>query len=533
MSHRTNRSAVWTVAVLMACLVAMPMANIGLAQLGGGDLESLDIQKTKKQNKEKKGKKKRAASGMRPLSSLNLVAGMVGDPKAQFLAWQYHLRVLNLTWEDTGRYYGSCVGPNISDMTIQVRPKRESKKKDRGWAPLMPVIRFPNFSDITCDLPPEDFSLLVGNEKEGRELKKITLKEYLETPREYMTNPDSWKGSKDTLLAPRDSQVLVSAQACFLPIPESGKVEFNPYLFNYQSYKDNPAVLAILATREGTSMTVIDNNFDPGAAPGMFMGGWNWGQPLFFNAAGKNACLLGERKTDFEEKHGEAVKDMPSVSATGEEGLNMVLLIQVPLKQKPRPSGANPFMLGGGMGGFGGGFFGGGGAANADFDGVELESDVEEAVISHGKAEGPFTECNDLAIQRDPRFPVRVTVQFYKATSNGVVDEDDLQQIATEINRVYKDSKFVGSLVVDGSSERATEYKGKKVQPYWWWESFWQRYEADTGISRQEAVRQLRLKLGSGWYPKTRRQLRDAVENVKAEDQNNPTIGPFTGGGIF
>jgi len=27
---------------------------------------------------------------------------------------------------------------------------------------------------------------------------------------------------------------------------------------------------------------------------------------------------------------------MPSISATGEEGLNMVLLIQVPLKQKPR-----------------------------------------------------------------------------------------------------------------------------------------------------------------------------------------------------
>jgi hypothetical protein len=31
------------------------------------------------------------------------------------------LQILNLTWEDTARFKGSAVGPNISDMTIQVR----------------------------------------------------------------------------------------------------------------------------------------------------------------------------------------------------------------------------------------------------------------------------------------------------------------------------------------------------------------------------------------------------------------------------
>ena len=52
---------------------------------------------------------------------------------------------------------------------------------------------------------------------------------------------------------------MASAQACFLPIPNKGKADFNPVLFNYQSIPDDPAVLAILATREGTSVTVIDN----------------------------------------------------------------------------------------------------------------------------------------------------------------------------------------------------------------------------------------------------------------------------------
>jgi hypothetical protein len=50
-------------------------------------------------------------------------AQMVKDQKAQALASKHGLQILNLTWEDAGRFRGSAVGPNISDMTIQVRWK--------------------------------------------------------------------------------------------------------------------------------------------------------------------------------------------------------------------------------------------------------------------------------------------------------------------------------------------------------------------------------------------------------------------------
>ena len=50
-------------------------------------------------------------------------AGMVSDGEAQRLAQRYGLQVMNVTWEDTGRSKGSSVGPNISDMTIQVAQK--------------------------------------------------------------------------------------------------------------------------------------------------------------------------------------------------------------------------------------------------------------------------------------------------------------------------------------------------------------------------------------------------------------------------
>jgi hypothetical protein len=367
-------------------------------------------------------------------------AGMVGDPEARRLAQKHGLNVLNLTWEDTARFKNSSIGPNISDMTIQVQqldPRNEAISLTS-----MPVIRFPNFSDVSADVPLDKFLVLVGNEK-GERLRKITLREYLENFRDHLHDPKSWKGEKRSLLAGRDSHALVSAQACFLPIPKSGSAEFNPVLFNYQSYEGQPAVLAILATREGTSATIIDNARDA-HRQGMLRG-----QRIFFNQNGQRAALTGKRRSDALVE--ETRKPIPTESGVGsadEAGANMVLLIQVPLKNRPRPMRA--------MGGMAGGAL----PAPA---GAEMavrsrpKSDVEDAVVGHGKVQGTFTEVAGLAIERDERYPVRATVQFYKATSNGAVSERDLELIARNIDRVYKDADYVGSLVVEGYTGRPTE----------------------------------------------------------------------------
>ena len=115
------------------------------------------------------------------------------------------------------------------------------------------------------------------------------------------------------------------------------------------------------------------------------------------------------------------------------------------------------------------------------------KSNVETAVIGHGEVEGPFTEIDGLKIERDERFPIRVTVQFYKATSNGVVSSDDMEEIAAQIKRVYSQADYVGSLVVGGESDRPTEYDGSKVQPAGWWDGFWMRFEDNTGLDRYDA----------------------------------------------
>lgn len=402
---------------------------------------------------------------------INRTKAMIHDRETQQLATDKGLQIMDITWEDTGRYDNSSVGPNISDMTIQV--EHRDPRSGQSQLHLMPVIRYPNFSDHTADVSLQNFSVLTGNEK-GQDVESTPLVDVLENLRAYLSRPDSWAGQRNSLLAERDSHILVSAQAAFLPIPQAGDATFNPVLFNYQSYPDDPAVLTILATREGTSITIIDNQRDS------FDAGRTWGQRLFFNQDGDRASLTGKRISDFRAEQAETL-ELPPVEVTEAAGLNMVMLIQVPLKQK------EPF----------GNFSAQGdmmmeSAAPASANIQSRRSNVEAAVIGHGDVEGPFTEIDNLAIERDPNFPIRATIQFYKATDNGIVSEADLAEIDKQIQRIYDDADYVGSLVTDGRTGRPTEYEGNHKEPEDWWEEFWQHSENRQGMDREGALDLLR-----------------------------------------
>jgi hypothetical protein len=166
----------------------------------------------------------------------------------------------------------------------------------------------------------------------------------------------------------------------------------------------------------------------------------------------------------------------------------MVLLIQVPLKQKRPMRFAEEEPMALEM------------APTAAGKAADEASNVEAAVIGHGRVEGPFTEVDGLEIERDPDFPIRVTVQFYKATSNGVISKADVEAIANQIERVYEEADYVGSLVVDGPSGRPTEHDGPKVEPLDWWDTFWRRFERNTGLDQEDAYRLWR-RLGFKAWP--------------------------------
>jgi len=76
-----------------------------------------------------------------------------------------------------------------------------------------------------------------------------------------------------------------------------------------------------------------------------------------------------------------------------------------------------------------------------------------------GETQLRFDELNgNLDIIRDDRYPIRVTLQYYKSTSNGVVTKDILQAIKNQIDSSQQQADFVGSLVVDkDDKKRPTE----------------------------------------------------------------------------
>jgi hypothetical protein len=389
------------------------------------------------------------------------VATMVSDVGVAQGAQRRGLSVLNVMWEDTGRAQGSALGPNISDLTLQVR-----RRDERGGfiQSLMPVIRFPNFNDRTGDVAADKFFVRVGNEKIDGALRSVPLTDVLRDLKSFATLPSSIAGSGN-LLAPRDSHFLVSAQAVFLPIPKEGKAEFNPVLFNYQSAPGSPAVLSILITREGTSVSVIENRPDERTTQGM-------GQEIYFNNKGQKSAFTAERKSDVEARI--AAQGGPKTEADRSalaRGADVLFLVQVPLihAQRGRLGGSLPTSnsVGGGAG------FGvakkmkpSSASAAPMMDKDEEKSDVEQAVLGHGPNLGPFNEGHNLRLVRDPKFPVRITVQFYKATSNGVVSEADLDGIARSIGSVYEHADFVGSLVLpEGDPRRPTAWQ--KVPGEW------------------------------------------------------------------
>ena len=394
------------------------------------------------------------------------VANMVSDSDLTSRVRRRNLSLVNVTWEDTGRAQGSALGPNISDLTLQVRRRDPSGRFESS---IMPVIRPPNFTDRTGDVPSDRFFVRIGNEQ-GQNLRSIPLTDVLKNLKGFASKPDSILGDGNVFAA-RDTHFLVSAQAVFLPIPKSGKAQFNPVLFNYQSAPGSPAVLTILVTRQGTSMQVIENKSEDATAAG-------WGQELYFDNKGQRAAFTAERKSDvvqrIEAQGGPKTEDDKSAL---QKGADVLFLVQIPLKhaQLGRLGGAMP---GGPMGGGGGAPMSAaapaaappaksaakkGGARGASAD---EGSDVENAVLGHGPNVGPFNEGHSLKIERDPKFPIRITVQFYKATSNGAVSDIDLDSISRSIGSVYEHADAVGSLVMpDGDPRRPTAWQ--KVPHEW------------------------------------------------------------------
>jgi len=156
----------------------------------------------------------------------------------------------------------------------------------------------------------------------------------------------------------------------------------------------------------------------------------------------------------------------------------------------------------------------------------ERRADVEDAVIHVGAAEGPFEELGNVQIERDPSFPIRVTLQFYKATSNGVCDESHIAAISEQIKESRKFGVAIGSLVVGGNTGRVTEHSHSYQNPRpLWWNDFWLMYKHMYPQFTEETAAALLFKNGrfsNQDLNQSKQQVLDILGAESASVKNHP-----------
>lgn len=364
-------------------------------------------------------------------NTLRLVSSIVNNTNTQDLLTAYGLRAHHVTWEDTGRNKGSCWGPNISDMTLVV-------KSGVGVGTLMPVIRKPNFSDVSEDVPMDAFTVRVGNEKLNAPTKVLTLREYLSNLNQYTDQTRSLN-----LTCSRDDVVLTSSQCCVLPV-DQGMTEFCVQLFNYQSYEASPAVLVVLVSKDGVSTQIVERS----------------NQKIFFNDKGDARWFRVERLQDYRERvTGEKQEKVSSFTEMkeGEKRENVLMMFQVPLKVKTRTTRGGSFSNLESACAFGGAQGAVRGRCLKKSMSVREESrGMDMGMLSLGSKDGKFVGTRDLVLERDDRFPIRCTFQYYRTTDQDQVSEHDVKDIVAQLSQSSKVSVASGSLVLS-TGDRKTE----------------------------------------------------------------------------
>jgi len=366
------------------------------------------------------------------MSILTTIANISYDHKLSSLAKSYGINIMNVAWEDCVRTKGSCFGPNISDMTLIVNGTN------------MPLMRKPNYADVSSDQDISKFNVIVGNETNS-EKTMISLKEYLESIDKYTGN-----SNLKSMYLPRDEKILTSAQACILPL-SNGEVSFNVKLYNYQSY-DEPAVLILVCSSEGTSAQIVKGRECT----------------LYFNKGGLNANYIAERLTDDRKRRGVPLE---GAMTNEEKQRNALLIFQIPLIYRNCKGDTNYDEESSeeSVGGAGGSMWedddwgiGDSVARNAPIPKVEktemITRGFENAVIKTSDGFGKFIGTENRTLVRDDKYPIRCTIQYYKVTDTADITELMIKEIAEQVNKQYESVSDAerGSLVF-GVSERKTE----------------------------------------------------------------------------
>merc|ERR1719189_1162401 len=96
--------------------------------------------------------------------------------------------------------------------------------------------------------------------------------------------------------------------------------------------------------------------------------------------------------------------------------------------------------------------------------GYDLCLECGDKQLQFDELRGLLETVKDYKLKRNEQYPVRVTLQYYKATNNGVVDKEIMDDIVKQLEQSQKQADFMGSLVTEYDPQRPTEWVEKKEE---------------------------------------------------------------------
>merc|ERR1719201_927881 len=84
-----------------------------------------------------------------------------------------------------------------------------------------------------------------------------------------------------------------------------------------------------------------------------------------------------------------------------------------------------------------------------------------EKQLKFDELRGILDDDKNYILERNEDYPIRVTLQYYKATDNGVVNKEIMDDIVKQLESSQKQADFMGSLVTEYDPKRPTEWVDK------------------------------------------------------------------------
>merc|ERR1712048_705740 len=94
-------------------------------------------------------------------------------------------------------------------------------------------------------------------------------------------------------------------------------------------------------------------------------------------------------------------------------------------------------------------------------EGFDLCIECGDKQLRFDELRGILKTVKDYKLERNEDYPVRVTLQYYKATDNGAVNKEIMDDIVKQLEASQKQADFMGSLVTEYDPNRPTEWVDK------------------------------------------------------------------------